>query len=74
MHASARALEVLVEVDAEELFSGERRRTNSGRITFVTADPQAVLPPFEPRDNEEDRRLFEEARRRHQERRSRKRQ
>ena len=71
IYSSARAVEVLVEVHAEELFTGACRPTHRGRFIFVSADARVSIPRFVPSTPEEQE-LHAEAVARHEDRRKRK--
>ncbi len=61
------SLEVGVFVEAENLFSGERRHTNTCYLTFVAIDDEhrpVPVPPLEPETDEDRRRMQEGAARR----------
>ncbi|MFZ5814820.1 MAG: acyl-CoA thioesterase [Bacillota bacterium] len=65
------SLEVAVDVYAENLLTGNRRHTTTAFTTFVALDPvtgkPAPVPALEP-ETEEERRCFEEGKRRREER------
>ena len=60
------SMEVGVRVVAEDLFSGESRHTNTCFLTFVAIDPHGRPVPVRPLEleSDEDRKRFEEGRRR----------
>ena len=66
------SMEVGVEVMAEDLLSGERRRTNSCLLTFVAIGKTGRPAPVRPLEltSEEDRRRFREGERRREMRRA----